>query len=444
MTTVDTALDAAQDIVARALRAEADACDVVWSADASVQVDVRLGQLEDLSRSESAEIALRVFVGQRHASSTTTQTSPAALTDFVARVVAMAREVPEDRFAGLAPQDRLLHGPALDLDLDDGREIAPETLRAMARTAENAARQIAGVTNSEGGSASASRSLFALATSHGFAGGYAGTRYGLSAVALAGEGSAMQRDYHAHQACYLDDVEPADTIGAQAGRRAVARLNPRQLPSGPMPIVFSPRVSQSLLGHLLGAISGPAIARKTSFLRDALGQPICGRTIQIIDDPHRRRGLRSRPFDGEGLPTAPCTIVADGVLTSFLIDSTSGRQLNMPPTGHATYGGGASASNLYLAAGTMTPDVLMADIKTGLFVTELIGMGVNGLTGDYSRGASGFAIRDGALDHAVNEVTIAGNLRDMLMAMTPADDLVFRYGINAPTVRIDGMTLAGA
>jgi len=241
----------------------------------------------------------------------------------------------------------------------------------------------------------------------------------------------------------LVDLDDATQVGRDAGERTIARLNPIQLKSGMMPIVYDPRVSSSLLGHLIGAITGGAIARKTSFLLDALNTHVFAPGINIIDEPHRLRGLRSRPFDGEGLPTAPTNIIDDGVLTTWLIDAAAARQLGTTPTGHATRGG-ASASNLHLAPGTLTPAALIADIKHGFYVTELIGMGVNGLTGDYSRGAAGFAIENGQITHAVSEVTIAGNLKAMFAALIPANDLTFRYATNTPTLRIDGMTLAGA
>jgi PmbA protein len=313
--------------------------------------------------------------------------------------------------------------------------------------AEEAARAVPGVTNSEGGSASASRGVVALATSHGFSGAYAGTAHGTSASVLAGEGSAMQRDYAYSSMRYLADLDAPEAIGREAGERTVKRLNPIRLKSGPMPIIFDPRTGPSLIGHFAGAILGSGIARKTSFLLDALGKPVFAAGITIIDDPLRLRGLRSKPFDGEGLPTARRTLIDAGVLTGWLLESASARQLGLEPTGHAQRGvggaPGAGVSNLHMEPGTLSPAALMADIKLGLYVTGLIGQGVNGLTGDYSRGASGFVIRDGHIAEPVDEVTIAGNLKAMFAAIIPADDLIFKYATNAPTLRVDGMTLAG-
>ncbi len=443
MLTADQAQNIALDLISRARRHGADACDVVYSGDASTDVQIRLGKLEDVTRAEGEDVSLRVFVGQRSASSASSDLSAQALDALAERVVAMAREVPDDPYGGLAPHEMLLTGPPPALDLDDGVDVSPEALRARALEVEDAARAISGVTNSEGGSASAGRAVMALATSHGFAGSYTSSSHAVSASVLAGEGGDMQRDYSYHYARHLGDLDPAAVIGRKAGERAVARLGATQLPSGPMPVVFDPRVGSSLLGHLISAITGGAIARKTSFLLEALGTQIFAKGINIIDEPHRLRGLRSRPFDGEGLPTAASSIIDDGVLTSWLVDAAAARQLNIKPTGHSTRGG-AGASNLHLAAGAVSPQALMADIASGFYVTELIGMGVNGLTGDYSRGASGFMIEKGVITRAVNEVTIAGNLKAMFAALTTADDLVFRYATNTPTIRIDGMTLAGA
>lgn len=447
MLTSEQAKDRAADLVARAMKSGADACDVVYSADAATQVQMRLGALEDVERSEGEEISLRVFVGKQSASASSSDLSVEALTTLAERAVAMAREAPEDAFAGLAPEKLLMRGAVPDLGLDDGGDVPPATLRERALAAEEAARAVSGVTNSEGAGSSASRAVVALATSHGFSGSYTGSSHGLSASVLAGEGGNMQRDYAYHMARYESDLDTAEAIGRSAGERAVARLNPVKLKSGPMPVVFDPRVGNSLLGHLAGAINGASIARKTSFLLEKLHQQIFSARITIVDDPLRLRGLRSRPFDGEGLATHRTGIVEKGILSGWLVESASGRQLGLAPTGHATRGGGgapgAGTSNLHMEAGSATPEELMCDIETGFYVTELIGMGVNGLTGDYSRGASGFLISKGQIAGAVAEVTIAGNLNEMFANLVPANDLEFRYAMNVPTLRIDGMMLAG-
>ncbi len=448
MLPVSTAETRVADLVAAATRAGADAADALYVGDAATQVQVRLGALEDVQRSEGEEIGLRVFVGRRSATVSASDLSPAAMAALVERAVAMAREAPEDRWSGLAPADRLHAGALPEIDADDGGEASPAALRQVAEEAEDAARAVPGVTNSEGAGASAGRGIVALATSAGFARGYATSSHGVSASVIAGEGSGMQRDYAYHSARHRADVERAAAIGARAGERAVARLNPGKLGSGRMPVFFDPRVGGGLVGHLLGAISGSAIARRTSFLLDMEGARLFAPGIVIRDDPHRPRGPRSKPFDGEGLATAPRDLVADGMLTGWLMDSAAARQLGREPTGHASRGtGGApgvSATNVHLVAGTLSPGALMADVARGIYVTELIGQGVNPVTGDYSRGASGFLIEDGAIAGPVAEITIAGNLKDMFRELVPADDLVFRRGVDVPTIRIEGMTVAGA
>ena len=441
------AQDRASDLVARARAAGADAAEGVYLGDSSQGVQVRLGKLEDVERSESEHLALRVFTGRRSASIATSDMSPAALAELCERAVAMARLAPEDPYAGLAPRELLTSGPFPELDLAEAAEPDPATLRAAAAEAEDAARAVSGVTNSEGGSASAGRSSFALVTSDGFAGAYEGSSSGLSASVIAGEGGGMQRDYAYRTARYYADLPSPAEIGRQAGTRAVARLDPQRLPSGPRVVVFDPRVGGSLLGHLVGAMSGSAIARRASFLLGHEDDMLFDRAVRVVDDPSIKRGLRSRPFDGEGLAVAARDLVADGKITGWLMDSAAARQLGAAPTGHAARGGsgapGVSPSNLHLAAGALSPAALMADIADGFYVTELIGQGVNGITGDYSRGAAGFRIVNGEIAGPVAEVTIAGNLLAMFAALTPANDLEWYRAINVPTIRVDGMTVAG-
>ena len=447
MLSLEEAQSRAQDLVTAARRAGADAADAIYACNASTTVAVRLGALEDVERSEGEEIGLRVFVGQRSASIAASDMNPATLSTLVDRCIAMAREAPEDPYAGLAPEDRLLRGGLPELDIADASDPEPALLRSRAFEAEEAARAVSGVTNSEGGGASNGRSQVALATSHGFAGAYAGTSHSTWASVLAGTGADMQRDHASHSARYLEDLDGSVAIGTRAGERAVARLNPAKLESGVLPILFDPRIGSGLLGHLIGGMVGPAIARRSSFLLESLGEALFDSAITVIDDPLRPRGLRSRPFDGEGLPVARRALIEKGVLTGWLMDSASARQLGLEPTGHASRGGsgapGAGVTNVHMEAGNVSPAELMADIKRGIYVTELIGMGVNGVTGDYSRGAAGFLIEDGEITRPVSEITIASNLKDMFRALVPANDLVFRYGMNVPTIRIDGMTVAG-
>lgn len=447
MLSLEAASASVQALIERARRAGADAADAVISANMSESVQVRLGKLEDVERSESEHISLRAFVGQRSASIGSSDLSDSALDELAARAVAMARLAPEDPYAGLAPQEMLSKGPFADLDSLDPAEPSPAALRATAEAAEDAARAVSGVTNSEGGSAGAGYGLFALATSHGFAGAYATTSRSLSASVVAGEGSGMQRDYAWRSTRHGADLPTPEYIGRQAGDRSVARLGPGRVKSGQMPIVFDPRVGGSLVGHLVGAMAGTSIARRSSFLLDRLDEALFDSAVIIADDPLRPRGLRSHPFDGEGLAVAPRNLVEHGRITGWLMDSASARQLGLTPTGHASRGHGGApgvgTGNVHLAAGSVSPAALMADIKDGIYVTELIGMGVNGVTGDYSRGASGYRIVGGEIAGPVAEFTIAGNLLEMFRALTPADDLEWHRMVNVPTVRVDGMMVAG-
>lgn len=447
MLSLSQAQDRAQTLVDTARRAGADAADALYVCNASTGVSVRLGEMEDVEQSEGEEIGLRIFVGRRSATVSAADLEPASLAALVERCVAMAREAPEDPYARLAPEDMLLRGKVPSLDLVDDSEVEPAELKERALTVEEAARSIPGITNSEGGGASMGRTQIALATSEGFLGSYAATMHDTWASVLAGTGSDMQRDHASHSARHLEDLEDAEHIGRRAAHRALARLGAAKIESGTMPVIFDPRCGGSLVSHLIGAISGPAITRRASFLLDDLGAQLFDSGITIIDDPLRKAGLRSRPFDGEGLPTRRCALVERGVLTGWLLDAASAAQLGTVPSGHASRGtGGApgvSASNVHMEPGTASVSELTKGITRGLYVTELIGMGVNPVTGDYSRGASGFLIEGGRVGPAVTEITIAGSLKEMFAAMTPANDLSFRYGINVPTLRVDGMTVAG-
>lgn len=436
-----------EQLLDAALKAGADAADALVVESVSASVSYRLGKLEDVGRSESADLGLRVFVGKRVAFVSSTDLSSSGLAELPERAVAMARLAPEDKFACLAPPD-LLARSVSDLDLEDRSEPSAEMLVERARSIEGAALAVKGVTNSEGGGASFSRRAIALATTEGFSGRYAGTSHGIGVAVLAGEGAGMERDYDMASTRHGADLENPQIVGQRAGERTVARLNPRKVKSQGIPVVYDPRVAAGLLGHFAGAISGAAIARGVSFLKDRLQQLIFGSGIAIIDDPHRSRGLRSKPFDGEGVRNRSMALVQEGVLQSWILDCASARQLGLTTTGHAARGTGGppspSATNLYMEPGPLSPGELMRDIREGLYVTELIGMGVNSVTGDYSRGAAGFWIENGEIAYPVSGVTIAGNLKDMFRNLTPASDLEFRYGTNAPTLRVEGMTIAGS
>ncbi|MDJ0386543.1 TldD/PmbA family protein [Roseomonas sp. E05] len=438
-------LERLESLVAAARAAGADAADALLATGTALSVQRRLGKVEHLERSEGMDLGLRVFIGQRQAIVSTTDPDPKGFTALAERAVAMARSVPEDRFGGLGEFRPL---QPQDLDLEDSAEPDAEALIARAAAAEEAALAVSGVTNSEGAEAGFSRTAIALAASNGFAGEYARSGHSISVTALAGSGTGMERDYDYSSAVHLADLEDAAELGRRAGERAIARLNPTRPKTGKRTVVYDPRVAGSLAGHLAGALNGASVARGTSFLRDKMGQQVLARGLSLRDDPLRRRGLRSRPFDGEGMPGQPLALVEDGVLHHWVLDWRSARQLGLVSNGHGSRGISSppspSTTNLWLDGGTLPPAELMADIKEGIYVTEMIGSGVNGVTGDYSRGAAGFMIRDGALAEAVSGITIAGNLKDMFLNMAAANDLRFRRGTDAPTLRVEGMTIAGA
>jgi len=438
----------AEALVARGTAAGATAADVLYVGERSSGVQVRLGDLESVSRSENDRIGLRLFVGTQSATAASSDLSDEALATLVDRCLAMAREAPEDPYVGLAPDELLHRGKLPELDAEDQGEPDPAELRARALEAETAALAVPGVTNSSGAGASASANIIALATSGGFSGAYRVTGHGCSASVIAGEGATMQRDYDWHSARHLEDLDNAAAIGRSAGERAVARLNSTRPRPGRYPVLYDPRVSSGLLGHLAGAIAGSSIARKTSFLLDKLGTQVFAPGVSIIDDPLRLRGLRSRPFDGEGVRVARTELVADGILTSWMAESASARQLGIAPTGHAARGvggaPGASPSNLYLAAGQRSRAELLAAYPEAVLIIELIGHGVNLVTGDYSQGAVGFMVRNGEIAEPVSEITVAANLADMFATLEPGSDLEFRRGMDAPTVLIPEMTIGAA
>ncbi|CAA7614088.1 Protein PmbA [Candidatus Terasakiella magnetica] len=442
-----SALDLLDDLVARARKAGAEAADAVLIDSVSLSVGMRLGKLERLERAEAGDIGLRVLIGKRQAFVSSSDRSPKALNDAVERAIAMARIVPEDPWCGLADPDQLAQSFP-DLDVFDPTEPAAEILIDMARRAEDCARAVPGITNSEGADAGWGRSGVAIVASNGFSHAYSVTNSSLSASVLAGDTTqGMERDYDYTSAVHFADLRAAEEVGAEAGRRAVRRLGARKMATCQVPVILDPRVARGLLGSLSGAINGAGVARGTSFLKDKLGQRVFAAGVQVIDDPHRRRGLRSRPCDGEGVATARRSVIEDGILTTWLLDLRSARQLGLRSTGHASRGTGSppspSASNFYLAAGHLTPAEMIHDIPEGFYVTELFGQGVNGVTGDYSRGAAGFWISGGELAFPVSEVTVAGNLKEMFLNLTPASDLTLLHGIDSPTVRIDGLTVAG-
>lgn len=441
------ALDLLQSITEKALKAGAEAADAVYAESTSMSTSCRMGKLEDVERSEGADLGLRVLIGKRQANVSTTDLSADTLDMMIERAVAMAQIAPEDPFCGLAPRERLLSSIP-DLDLDDGSDPSAASLGERAEQAEAAGLEVSGITNSGGAGASFGRGGVTLVTSHGFAGHYTGTSHSVSVSLLAGEGTAMERDYDYSSTRHLSELSDAAKVGRNAGERTMRRLNPRKVPSQSANVIYDPRVSGGLVGHFAGAISGSSVARGTSFLKEKMGEAIFASGVQIIDDPLRKRGLRSKPFDGEGVENGLLKLVADGALQCWLLDCATARQLKLESNGRASRGIGGppapSTTNLYMEAGSRARDDLIKDLGTGLYITEMIGMGVNGITGDYSRGASGFWVENGELTFPVSEITVASNLKDMFMNMTVADDLEFHYGTNAPTVLVEGMTIAGS
>ncbi len=434
------------DLIDRATKAGADSADAVVSDSVSLSVSQRLGAPEKLERSESSDVELRVFVGRKAAMVSTSDRREASIAELVDRAIAMARSVPDDPYGGLADPDQIAQSYP-DLDLNDAAEPNAESMIEYARRAEEAALAVPGVTNSEGAEMSWGRSGTSLAASNGFSGAYTRSTRSLACAVIAGEGTGMEIDHDYTTAVYAEDLRAAEDVGRRAGERAVSRLGARKVDTKRVPIVYDRRVSSSLLGHLIGAINGAAIARGTSFLIDRLGQPVFAPGITIVDDPFVPRGPRSRPFDGEALAPRRMSIIDDGVLTTWLLSLRSARQLSLAPTGHAGRGNGSpptpAPANLYLAAGSTSREDMIADIDEGLLVTQMLGSSISTTTGDYSRGASGFWIEKGKIAYPVNEVTIAGNLKDMFKAITPADDLIRETGVDAPSLRVDGMTVAG-
>jgi PmbA protein len=442
----DELLTLAQDLLTRARKLGADGADALAVDSQGTDIEMREGEIEKLERTEARGVGLRVFVGQSSAMISGSVFTPDALQRLVETAVDMARATPPDALAGLAERDLLAtRFPELDLVSD----YLPDSdkLKSMATEVEAAALNVSGVTKSGGAGASASHRKIALATSNGFARGYERSSVSFSVSAIAGSGTAMERDYDYSAAVHFEDLKATGAIGKSAGERAVKRMGARKVASQSVPVIYDRRVASSLLGHLSSAINGAAIARGTGFLKDRMGQQIFSSNISIIDDPLRVRGLASRPFDGEGLASSARAMIEHGVLMGWFLDLRAARQLNLTPTGQGSRGlsspPGPSPSNLHMLAGTTTPDEMIGSIKHGLFITELIGNSVNMVTGDYSRGASGYWIENGELGYPVSEITIAGNLADMFKTLQPANDLEFKSSTNAPTIFVDGLTIAG-
>ncbi|MEM9633911.1 MAG: TldD/PmbA family protein [Pseudomonadota bacterium] len=431
-------------LVEAARKAGADACDAIAVTGVSLGVDVREGKVEETERAEGDDVTLRVFVGKRTAAVSANQLDDAD--GLAERAVAMAKVAPEDPYAGLA-DEALLVKKLPELELLDDKEMTAESLTGMALEAEAAGLSVDGVSKSGGASASWRLAGIVLATSHGFQGSYLSSRYGMSMTAVSGEGTQMERDYDFDSRTYFEDLEDPVEIGRRAGERAVRRLNPQKLTTRTANVIYESRAARSILGHLTGAINGASIARKTSFLKDRMGEAIFAPGIQVVDDPFKRRGAATRPFDGEGTRADVLNMVEDGVLQHWFLDGASARELGLTPNGRAHRGGSGTtpgATNITLMPGEKSLEEMMAEAGSGLLVTDLIGHGVNGITGDYSRGAAGFWFENGTIVEPVSEITIAGNLNDMFKRLVPGSDLDNRYSSATPSVLIEGMALAGS
>ena len=439
--------DLLNDIVKAALKAGADAAEAVSADRRALSVGVRNGGLEDVEREESRDLGLRVFVGQRQASVSASDLSPAAQARLVERAVAMARLAPEDPYAGLAPEDRLARGPFPDLDLFDATERSAEALERAAAQAEAAALAVDGVARSEGGHASWSSSRWRLVTSHGFDGAYQGSAFSLGVGVIAEKDGAMERGGESRSTRHLSDLPDADRIGRTAGERAAARVGPRKIASTTAPVIFDNRMAGQIVSPALGAISGPSIARGTSFLKDRLGQRVFAEGVTLIDDPFRPRGMGSTPFDDEGAAVEKRALFDDGVLTTWLLNSAAARQLGLQSTGHASRGlagpSGVSTHNLHMEPGERDLAGLMADAGSGLLITSMFGPSLNGNTGDWSAGVSGFWFENGQIAYPVSEVTVAGRLTELYLRMQRGSDLEFRGGFNVPSLMFDAVAIAG-
>ncbi len=432
-----------------AAKAGAEQADAIAVAGTSLSIDLRHGRLETAERAEGTEIGLRVLIGGRQACVSASDLSGATISALAERAVAMAAEAPADPYAGLADPGQIAR--QWDLAALEMADPAPEpdaaTLEAAARAVEAAAMSVKGITQVEASGAYSRRQMH-LAASNGFSGGYGRTSHSLSAVAFTGEGTAMERDWAAEGRIFAADMPGADGIGQLAAERALQRAGAVKPRTGSFPVLFDERVASSLIGHLLSTSNGAAVARGATWLRDALGQQVLPRGMDVIEDPHRPRIAASRPFDGEGLPTRRRLIVQDGVLMGWTLDLATGRRLGLPSTANAARGVSSppspATSNIDLTPGAYSRDDLIAQMGTGLLVTSMIGSTISATTGDYSRGAAGFWVENGQISHPVNECTIAGNLREMLLRIVVANDARAHLSTRVPSLLIDGMTLAGA
>lgn len=439
------AINIASDLVKKAKELGADKADAVMVESVDMAVGYRMQQQEELERAENQAIGLRVIIGKQQAIVSATDVSSGSLNELASRAISMARNAPEDEFSSFVETEQMVSELA-DLDLYDGKQPTAEQMQSQALAAEKAALDIEGITNSEGGSSSYARNIITMANSNGLAKSYRTSSSSLSVCVIAGEGTSMERDYDYTVACHAGDLRAAAEIGKKAAEKTLRRLNPVKIKTCEVPVVFDKEISRGLVGSLASALNGVSIAKGTSFLKDKMGQQVFRDNINIIDNPQIKRALGSKPCDGEGIKGEELSLIENGKLQNWILDLRSAKQLGLQTNGRASRGIGSSprpsCTNLYMENGDVSFKDLIADIKEGFYVTDVFGMGVSTVTGDYSQGASGFWIKNGEIIHSVNELTIASNLGDMFLNMIAANDLEIKYSVNAPTLCIEKMTVA--
>jgi PmbA protein len=437
-----------EELISKAIKHGADSADAVWVKNKSTSASSRLGKLEQLNNSDEEQLGLRVFIGKKQSIVSSSDCSPKVFNDIIDRSIKMAKTIPEDPYVGIAEPDQLAK-TLPEIDIFDPFEVTTDTLINSAITCENTARSVKGITNSEGASASWSESSVCIATSNGFNRSYKSTGGSLSVSVLAGQSNTgMEVDYDYSTAVYWNDLKSPEELGCSAANRAIKRLNAQKIKSGKFPVVYEPRVAKGILGHLIGGINGISASKGTTFLKDKMGKQIFNTNIFIKEEPHRRRGLRSKQCDAEGLENKKRNLIEKGMLKTWLLDLYTARKMNLNPTGHASRNVSSqpspSITNVYLEKGNSSPEKLISNIKAGLFITDTFGQGVNSVTGNYSRGIAGFWIDNGEITFPINEITVASNLNEMFANLIPANDLELSYGIDSPTIMIENMSVAGS
>ena len=434
----------AEEIIELTLSKGADSSDIVVAKNLSKNIGCRLGKIEEIEQSETRVLGLRTFIGNRNAIISTNDFSQNSINESIDRVISMTKLAPEDPLSKLASKTI---ETIPNLDLFDTYDLNSDELKDLALETENSALKVKGVTNSNGASSSQSKTSFHLSTSNGFSGGYKKSNFSISCSAIAGNELSMQTDYDYDSKVFFKDLKDTSLVGKQAAENTVSKCNPKKIKTCKSDVVFDPRVSRTLLSHISSLVNGVSIARGSSFLSEKMNSKIFNKEINIIDNPNIVKGLGSKPFDDEGCEMKRFNIIENGILKSWILDTTTSQQLGIKSNNRASRGMSSSPSpsptNMFIDNGSISKNEIISNIKDDFYVTDLIGQGVNLITGDYSRGAGGFKIENGKISFPVNEVTIAGNLKDMFNRMIVANDLEFKYSLNSPTILIEGMTIAG-